>query len=88
MTEVDFVVVGLGIPMNTHLTHRSNGKLLLTLAGFIYADYLANCLVLQSKVGGMTQDQASASFQPTDFQPPVFHRKPDLGGTTLVDEIS
>jgi hypothetical protein len=53
------------------------------LAGYIFADYLANCISMQATLLAHQQSEKDLlqNVIPADFKRPVFSRRLDLSGT-------
>ncbi|EGF77703.1 hypothetical protein BATDEDRAFT_91466 [Batrachochytrium dendrobatidis JAM81] len=74
---IDLLVIGFGNPKKGHEVVRQN-------AGYIFADYLANCISMQSILLKKAQESGEDSISttvpeiPAEFQRPVFVRDMDL----------
>ena len=74
--NVDLIIVGLGNPTQDCATSRVN-------AGYIFVDYLANCINMQEVLFKKEQESPGSaivapSIVPQDFQAPVFRRSREL----------
>jgi hypothetical protein len=80
---VDYVVVGIGHPSVDFASTRFN-------AGYIFADYLANCVAMQSVLLSQGDQEAIAKGEmsiPTNFKKPIFQRVTALGGIPVTHLI-